>query len=289
MLLAVPFESDIDNSKASGLLNELNANNRTIGVLTKPDRLQSDDRVEGWLEVLRGEAFAKGHGYYVVKQPSQQDLNSGITHAEARQKESEFFESEGWKNRFAGFQDRLGTGRLRDVLSGKLAALSLDCLPSVAQRVEIRLRELNDELKRLPDPPANAFHVVTTAVSDFANQMRIKLDSERPNDLTKSWKEARNVFKNAIQVEGCPTLVVNEAAYLNTAKLNGANITPKSIKKQQVFTTPSKRERETETIDLDDSDDEPVPQTPSKRAKTTTVLHRRHAPLPARCKFPLDI
>lgn len=89
ILLTVPMESDIDNSMASALVDDAGANDRTIGVLTKPDRLQSNDRVDIWKSVLQGQKFRKGHGYFVVKQPSQGELESGITHEKARMVEEE--------------------------------------------------------------------------------------------------------------------------------------------------------------------------------------------------------
>lgn len=93
ILLTVPMESDIDNSMASALVDDAGANDRTIGVLTKPDRLQSNDRVDVWKSVLQGQKFCKGHGYFVVKQPSQAELESGITHEKARMVEDELVSS----------------------------------------------------------------------------------------------------------------------------------------------------------------------------------------------------
>ncbi|QDS72112.1 hypothetical protein FKW77_003694 [Venturia effusa] len=277
ILLAVPFESDIDNSKASGLLSEENANDRTIGVLTKPDRLQSDDRAEGWLEVLRGEAFAKGHGYFVVKQPSQHELKKGVTHAEAREQEAMFFKSLDWTSRFAGFEDRLGTERLQEVLSEKLYTLNLQTLPTISERVDVRLREINEELKTLPDPPANALHVVNKALGDFVHQLRIQIDGDRPNELTKDWKEARKAFLDEILVSQRPTLLVNESLYsVSTSSPNSPALTPKSVKKQPGPSTPLKRNRTTEYITLD-SDEEMTPS-PSKRHRSTNPAPRRPPP-----------
>lgn len=276
VLLAVPFESDIDNSKASGLLSEEYANDRTIGVLTKPDRLQNDDRVEGWIEVLRGEAFVKGHGYYVVKQPSQQDLKSGITHAQARTQETLFFASEGWTSRFSGFEDRLGTAKLQEVLSEKLESLIIKTLPTIAERVNHRLDEINQELKHLPDPPANALHVVNKALGDFTHQLRIKIDGDKPNELTKSWKHARKIFVDDIKTSQRPILLVSESFYSEKSSQPGSPApTPRSVKKQP--STPSKREREKEYVSLIDSDDDMV-QTPSKRTKISNLVPRRRTP-----------
>lgn len=233
--------------------------------------MQSDDRVEGWLEVLRGEAFAKGHGYFVVKQPSQQELKKGVTHAEAREQEALFFESEVWTSRFSGFEDRLGTSKLQIVLSEKLASLNLESLPKITERVNERLQEIEEELKTLPDPPANALHVVNKALGDFVHQLRAKIDGDKPNELTKSWKQARKAFLDDITVSQRPTLLVNQSLYNATASMPSLPaLTPRAvIKKQPDFTTPSKRSRTIEYVTLEDSDEEMAP-TPSKRTKTST-------------------
>lgn len=127
ILLAVSMESDINNSKASGILNDTHANDRCVGVLTKPDRLPSDEPGAIWNKVLAGQAFQKGHGYFVVKQPIQRDLDRGITHEQARLAEDQFFQSNpDWTRRFRNFEDRLGTRKLQVALSQKLATLIVD-------------------------------------------------------------------------------------------------------------------------------------------------------------------
>jgi hypothetical protein len=278
ILLAVPFESDIDNSKASAILSEENANNRTIGVLTKPDRLQSDDRVDNWVEVLRGEAFAKGHGYYVVKQPSQNDLKKGMAHAEARAQEEAFFASEFWTSRFEGFEALQGTSKLQKVLSQKLASLILECLPTISQKVHLRLSEINEELKSLPEPPANALHCVNKALADFSHHYRTKIDGDYgPSELIRQWKNARQTFLEHITNHQRPTLIVNEARYDTSLPASPAKVS-----------TPSKRGRE-EVIELDSSDEEMAP-TPSKKVKTLDFPRRGPQPIveSLKTKFRLD-
>jgi hypothetical protein len=285
ILLAVPFESDIDNSKASAILSEENANDRTIGVLTKPDRLQSDDRVDNWIEVLRGEAFAKGHGYFVVKQPSQQDLKKGMSHADARTQEEAFFQSEFWTSRFQGFKDRLGTSNLQQVLSQKLAFLILQCLPTITEKVHHRLAEINEELKTLPDPPANALHCVNKVLADFGHRLRTKIDGDHnPNELMKIWKNARKSFLQDITINQRPLLLVQESLYNSTKPLSTSPAATLKFK-QAKLTTPSKRGREAAIV-LDSSDEEIAP-TPPKKIKLAESLLRRPPQPFADCTYPV--
>jgi hypothetical protein len=63
ILLVISMESDVMNSAASGLVNEVGVNDRCVGVLTKPDR--RDDSVAQWREVLSGQKL----GYFVTRSP----------------------------------------------------------------------------------------------------------------------------------------------------------------------------------------------------------------------------
>jgi hypothetical protein len=125
ILLACSMETDIANSIASSIVREVGAVSRTVGLLTKPDRLVADS-IGQWRRVLNGEHFPLGHGYYVTKQPSQAELVQASTHETARALENDFFQkSHTWKSEFADFANRFGTYCLQHSLSDKLAVLIL--------------------------------------------------------------------------------------------------------------------------------------------------------------------
>jgi Dynamin central region len=97
-----------------------------LGVITKPDRCERSGNIDEWRRVLRGQAFKLGHGYFVTKQPSQQQLLDGISHTNARASEEAFFSSAEWSDVFPGHQNRLGTKQLQNALSEMLAKLILN-------------------------------------------------------------------------------------------------------------------------------------------------------------------
>ncbi|KIW04352.1 hypothetical protein, variant 1 [Verruconis gallopava] len=263
ILLAVPMEIDIDNSMASALVDKVGANHRTIGVLTKPDRLQSDDRVDVWKSVLQGQNFRKGHGYFVVKQPSQADLNDGISHGEARVSEQNFFNSVFWTARFGDIdvKDRLGTRNLQRNLSDKLAHLILEVMPKLEDQVVCKHAEVEDQLAELPEPPQNALQVVSQAVIDFTQAVRSMIDGTEPNILTESWKKIKNEFHESIINGQRPTLLVASPEYEADDGRSSPAPTPCKINY-----TPSKLvKRNTQIIDLSSDDEEIV--TPTKKRK----------------------
>ncbi|KAF8216858.1 P-loop containing nucleoside triphosphate hydrolase protein [Mycena galopus ATCC 62051] len=63
---------------------------RTIGVLTKPDRIPRGEE-ENWLPLICNEQETLENNWYCVKQLGSQDLKDGITWEEARAREIDFF------------------------------------------------------------------------------------------------------------------------------------------------------------------------------------------------------
>lgn len=118
-LLALPMTDDPTNSTASGLIREENAQTRTVGVLTKPDRHQQGESPVQWLEMLKGQRFTFGEGYFVIK--NNPDPN--VDHATARAEEREYFlTEEPWAMAWNRYSDRFGTFQLQTFLSQKLTA-----------------------------------------------------------------------------------------------------------------------------------------------------------------------
>ena len=118
-LLAIPMSDDPANSTASRLLREMKADSRTVGCLTKPDKLEAKESLEQWIHVLRGERFPLGYGYHVIL--NQADPK--IDHATARDLENAFFnEEEPWTGTLRAFHGRFGTQNLQTLLSQLLTA-----------------------------------------------------------------------------------------------------------------------------------------------------------------------
>ncbi|KAJ5063456.1 interferon-induced GTP-binding protein Mx [Bipolaris maydis] len=86
---------------AGGIARDLGATDRCIGVLTKPDRLPAGSRHDKIREIFDRKRFALGYGYFVVKNPGQDEINRGISHREARIQEESFFrEDTTWRDAF---------------------------------------------------------------------------------------------------------------------------------------------------------------------------------------------
>ena len=117
-ILAISMTDDPANSTAFDLVRKVKAEARTIGVLTKPDRIQASESFEQWEDVLSGRKFRLGFGYHVVKN----NPDTEVDHATARQEEREFFQNGLWATHLRRFTTRFGTLQLQTALSHKLTA-----------------------------------------------------------------------------------------------------------------------------------------------------------------------
>ena len=92
-------------------------------MLTKPDRIPAGEEAN-WVAFIRNEKETLENNWYCVKQPSSSDLKQGITWAQARQGERDFFAmTPAWSELDAVYQKYLKTSNLVDRLSSILSDL----------------------------------------------------------------------------------------------------------------------------------------------------------------------
>ena len=118
-LLAPTMTHDAVNSSAFGLIKEMKAEARTVGCLTKPDRMDPGEALDQWIRILHGEEYQLGFGYHVIKN----NPNPEVDHATARIEETAFFrENEPWTIALSMYSGRLDTLPLHIALSQQLLA-----------------------------------------------------------------------------------------------------------------------------------------------------------------------
>ncbi|KAL8763297.1 MAG: hypothetical protein Q9184_000853 [Pyrenodesmia sp. 2 TL-2023] len=196
-LLALPMTDDAANSTASKLVQELSAQDRTIGVLTKPDRVQDGENLEQWIDILNGKKFKLGHGYFVVKN----NPDPRVSHAVARHEEDEFFrETEPWAQILRSHHERFGTLKLQGVLSKRLTAQIRTSLPQITDRVRSKTAEVITRLKELPEPPkGNLSLKIYEKILAFESEMRNHLDGGSEDyPFQKEWHAAAIRFRDII-------------------------------------------------------------------------------------------
>ena len=114
---------------------------RTMGVLTKPD-LVDKGAESGVLGVLANRVKPLKHGYAILKNRSQADLDSEMTIDEARMAEQDWFAV----SPYAGGGNRLGVGALTEALTELLVSQIYAALPDIRQEINVKLEHAEGEL-----------------------------------------------------------------------------------------------------------------------------------------------
>ncbi|KAJ7281014.1 P-loop containing nucleoside triphosphate hydrolase protein [Mycena rebaudengoi] len=203
ILLTVACETDFENQGAHHLTKKHDPEGkRTIGVLTKPDRIPHGDE-ENWLSLIRNERDALENNWYCVKQPSSQDLKQGITWSAARAREIEFFSSKSspWFELDSMHQRYLGTSNLVHRLSSILSDIISKRLPQIEVELETALQQTRASIQRLPKPPSNdAILEVMTLVHSFIRELDQMVEGVPHVDgLIQTIRPAQEEFRRNIR------------------------------------------------------------------------------------------
>ncbi|KAF9258347.1 P-loop containing nucleoside triphosphate hydrolase protein [Marasmius fiardii PR-910] len=155
-LIHCPHLADHMNQGALHLAKKFDpTGERTVGVLTKPDRIDRGDE-HSWVSFIRGEEQPLRNPWFCVKQPSTSELQSGLTWDEARKLEAAFFSTTTpWCDLDPMYRKYLQTSNLVDRLSIILSDLIAQRLPEIRKELETLILNTRSALRDLPRPPSS--------------------------------------------------------------------------------------------------------------------------------------
>ncbi|KAL2169346.1 hypothetical protein VTG60DRAFT_6120 [Thermothelomyces hinnuleus] len=183
ILCAVPMNQDPENSFALKIIKAQRAHNRCIGVMTKADLLSSEHGAAlRWLAMLNGEAHQTGLGYFITSRQGS-DLE------EQNKMEEAFFNRTAdatghWPEEFDDFKEKCGVEKLKAFLSRKLGEEFAKILPEVKHKVESRLHDIDNQLKKYPDPPPNPELEIVKSLAEFTNRVKDRVTNQ---DFMSTW------------------------------------------------------------------------------------------------------
>ncbi|KAI0048161.1 hypothetical protein FA95DRAFT_1118899 [Auriscalpium vulgare] len=205
VLCTVACETDFENQGAHHLAKLYDPEGkRTIGVLTKPDRMNAGEE-DLWLRFIRSECEVLENGWYCVKQPNAISIAQGITWPEARAEEDEYFSSTPpWSTLDSVYQRYLRTSNLTERLSFVLSDLISKRLPEIHEEVQALIRKTEVDLLSLPKPPSNdalaeVSHAIMSFQSDLAHQLQGTGDSD---GLMQLFRPSQATFLKTIRRTG---------------------------------------------------------------------------------------
>lgn len=260
--------------------NRLQCTNVNPGVLTKPDRLPDGSRHDKLVEVFDQKRFVLGHGYFVLKNLNQDQINAGITHQQARAQEQDFFSQDATWSTFKDYQHRFGTVNLQRFLSRKLAEQIIKKLPIIEEQINMRLGQVETGLEQFPEPPThNASRIISDVILDFSQELRKEIEAEFPYKVWRNnWRALQKAFFEAL-IKMKPTMQTRGEEDESVYDKILATLPGSSAKKPIPIT-----DEDDDTDDYDDEDEgSPALNTVETPTKKRKVMH---PPVPSPAKTP---
>lgn len=129
IICAMSMHNDPGVSLTKDVINRCKANDRCVGVLTMPDRMQGYH--DEYNDIFQERAYILRHGYFVTKQPGVDSPLFGKPmapnyHNRCLQEEKKFFnESDLWGpgGKWSEFRDRCGTSVIQKYLSAEFTRM----------------------------------------------------------------------------------------------------------------------------------------------------------------------
>ncbi|KAF5374644.1 hypothetical protein D9615_008939 [Tricholomella constricta] len=202
ILLTVACETDFQNQGAQELAKAYDPNGkRTIGVLTKPDRIPPGEE-HNWISLIRNERESLDNGWYCVKQPGSDQLKKGITWAQARKREDEFFASTAaWSELDSMYHKYLRTGNLVDRLSSILSDLISKRLPEIQEEIDKSIIATRDALNSLPKAPsADPQNEIASLLHGFVRDLARHVEGVPEEGLLQDIRPAQETFRRAVRI-----------------------------------------------------------------------------------------
>ncbi|KAJ2930159.1 hypothetical protein H1R20_g6940, partial [Candolleomyces eurysporus] len=202
ILLTVACETDFENQGAHRLAKIHDPEGkRTIGVLTKPDRIPTGEE-QSWIRFIRNEREPLDNNWYCVKQPSSNDIKQNITWNEARKREDDFFTlTVPWSELDMMYHKYLRTRNLVERLSSVLSDLISKRLPEIQEELERGIIAARQAIERLPPPPStDPVNDIATLLHSFTSDLRRHVDGiPNKKGLLQSMRPAQQKFRKAIR------------------------------------------------------------------------------------------
>ncbi|KAI0396336.1 P-loop containing nucleoside triphosphate hydrolase protein [Xylariaceae sp. FL0594] len=158
VMLALPMDHDIEISKALRIIRDCNAEDRTIGALTKADR--ADFTQQDTKQRL-------GQGFFPTSLPPNIGLDDLRKH-----EDSSFRARSQWPPAFDEFGSRCGVDVLRVHVREHIGQSFTSSLPETKQKLGVHLHEVNRKLKELPEMPRNVEHEIRMCLKNFNASVR---------------------------------------------------------------------------------------------------------------------
>ncbi|KAI9893630.1 MAG: hypothetical protein M1814_006426 [Vezdaea aestivalis] len=278
ILCTIAMTEDQANSTALSIINKYHAANRAVGVLTKPDRTQSE---EEFMDILQGKKYQLDYGYFVCRQPNKDELKANLSHREARNREEEYFaDPRNWPFRYRTeqtvqgtlLQDRFGTHKLSQALSDHLARTIAQGLPNIKKTIDEGIETNERELANLPELREDEMlSLLNDMIRSYHTELSDRLDGASSKSAFR-WTWQHTILKTNLTnklIDQGPELDV----YFPPLREPSVPRTPVKTPGHRKHQTPGGTGGKRQVINLDTDEDE-VHQPPKQKVKLSDATSK---------------
>eukprot|EP00947_MAST-08B_sp_MAST-8B-sp1_P002762 g2762.t1 len=174
ILAVIPANQDIATNDILRRAEKVDpSRSRTMGVLTKPDLVDKGGE-QDVIAVLANRMVELKHGFVMVKNRGQDDLNKELTIEQARKNETNWFKGAG--SLYAEDGNRVGVDALSNALTDLLVSQIYADLPDIRNEIVNNLQRAEDGLLALglepPESPSGCRAVVADLIRSWAESLR---------------------------------------------------------------------------------------------------------------------
>ena len=208
IMLTLPINHDVSNSRSYSIIQQENAQSRTIAIFTKIDLARDEERrdcLERYFGEEVEEEFAYGHHMVMLAN------NTGLD-------EGEFFNQEPWSSLPQITQRHFGVRNLTSVLRSILFQKTSETLPTNLQKIQQHLAQVKSQLDAMPEPPdaLELPYQLREQIYIFEGNAKQLFTSIRDPETSSSSSRSKLVqlmqtFGNQIN-KNRPTMVIKTAA-----------------------------------------------------------------------------
>ncbi|XP_068122130.1 interferon-induced GTP-binding protein Mx2-like isoform X2 [Hyperolius riggenbachi] len=208
-LAVVPSNVDIATTEALEMARKVDpTGDRTIGILTKPDLVDSGAEKEV-VQTVRNQAYTLKKGYMIVKCRGQREIQNNLSMEDALKNERAFFEEH--VEFSCLLKDGLATiPNLAEKLTTELVSHIARSLPNISYQIRSKLRAAEEELNAIgrgvPDSEDEKSQFLHTKIKSFSMAITHVMNGEQDGstedlklytNLRKFFSEWEKLMKNS--------------------------------------------------------------------------------------------
>jgi hypothetical protein len=165
ILAIIPSRTDLETDIGLAYIKECDCFNRTIGILTKPDRMNDTSHIGNYLMENMSKDLKLGYGYYVVKNKIANSVDD----------EHKYFSNHPEYKKDM-YKEKIGYPKLIKKICHVLVSSIQESLPSVCSSLKQLDDIVNSELKKLGSQIANTKESQLSEINNYINSLCIKLN-----------------------------------------------------------------------------------------------------------------